>query len=101
MNVNHMHGTSRATRQPTRRRNGRWTDEQLQCAIEAVDNGASMKKASRRYNIPYSSVRDWCYGIWRSRKRGPRAVLNPKEEQLLVDYLLAMCDLGYGLTPLP
>ena len=58
-----------------------------------------MKEASHRYNIPYSSVRDWCYGIWRSRKRGPLAVLNPEEKQLLVDYLLAMCDLGYGMTP--
>ena len=57
-----------------------------------------MKEASRRYNIPYSSVKDWCYGIWRSRKHGPPAILNPKGKQLLVDYLLAMCDLGCGLT---
>ena len=98
VNVNHTQNTSRATRPQSRRRNGKWTDEQLKYAIEVVDSGVSMKEASRRHNIPYSSVRDWCYGIRRSRKYGPPTVLNPKEEQLLVDYLLAMCDLGYGLT---
>ena len=26
-------------------------------------------------------------------------MLNLEEEQLIVDYLLSMCDLGYGLSP--
>ena len=57
-----------------------------------------MKDTFHRYNIPYSSVRDWCYGIRRSYKRGLPTIWNSEEEQLLVDYVLAMCDLGYGLT---
>ena len=58
-----------------------------------------MREASKKHGIPYSSLRDWCYGVRTSRKRDPPPILNPVEEQLIVEYLLSMCDLGYGLTP--
>ena len=59
-----------------------------------------MRKASQEFNIPYSTLREWCYGVRTSRKRGTSAVLNPTEERQLVDYLVNMCELGYGLTPI-
>lgn len=90
-------GPSRQRRRP---KNIIWSDEQLKSALDDVDNGMSMRQASIKHGIPYSFLRDWCYGIRTSRKRGPPPIFNPVEEQLIVDYLLSMCDLGYGLTPI-
>ena len=81
------------------RREGAWTNSQLREAMACVDGGMSMKKASDMYHIPYSTFREWCYGIRRTRKRGPAAVLSPSKEQQLVDYCIRMCELGLGLTP--
>jgi hypothetical protein len=46
---------SRVRRACKTRKNGNWSDEQLSSAIAAHDNGMSMKKASKQFNIPYSS----------------------------------------------
>lgn len=89
----------RCPRQQRQRKNGNWTDEQLRCAMAAVDDGKTMKKAAEENNIPYSSFRDHCYGKTRSRRRGVQGVLTPEEEKELVDYLVKMCDLGFGLSP--
>lgn len=45
----------------------KWTNTQLRDAMAAVDGGMSMKKASDLYHIPYSSFREWCYGLRTSR----------------------------------
>ena len=68
-------------------------------ALAAVDDGYSMLKAARDHHIPYTTFRSWCDGSTRSRKRGVKAVLSPAEESLIVDYLIRMCDRGYGLSP--
>lgn len=80
-------------------RTGKWTNTHLRDALAAVDGGMSMKKASDLYHIPYTSFREWCYGMRCSRKRGPPAVLSESEEKLLVDYCIRMCEMGQGLTP--
>jgi hypothetical protein len=87
------------TRQKRIKKNGNWSNEQLQRALAAVDEGKSMKKAAAENHIPYSSFRDWCYGKPRTRKRGVKAVLTPDEEAQIVNYLVTMCDRGYGLSP--
>ena len=72
-------------------RTGKWTNTQLQNAMAAVDGGMSMKKASHLYHIPYTSFREWCYGLRSSRKKGPPAVLSQSEEKQLVDYCIRAC----------
>lgn len=80
-------------------KNGNWTDDQLKRALEAVDEGQTMKKAAEENNIPYSSFRDHCLGKTRSRCRGVKGVLTLEEEDEIVQYLIRMCDLGFGITP--
>ena len=82
-----------------RKGNSMWSDDQLKAAMDAVDGGSSMREASRKFHVPYSSLCKWCYGMRSSCKRGPPTVLNAEEEQLIVNYLVSMCELGYGLTP--
>lgn len=58
-----------------------------------------MRQAASTFNIPYSTFREWCYGIRTTRKKGPPTVLSTVEEEELVKYLIQMCDRGYGLSP--
>jgi hypothetical protein len=64
-----------------RRNNGNWTNEQLSSAIIAHDSGMRMEKVSETFNIPYSSFREHCYGMKKSRKREVKEVLTLEEEQ--------------------
>ena len=68
-------------------------------ALGAYDEGMNMHQASHYHGIPYSTFRDWCYGTSKSRKRGSVDVLSPAEEELLVAYLINMCDRDLGLSP--
>ena len=76
--------------QKRRRKNSTWTDAALKAAIDAVDGGTSMNAAAKEFVIPYSTLREWCYGVRSSRQRGPDPTLNAVEEQQIVDYLVAM-----------
>ena len=92
-------GSERHGGQRQRRRTWLWMDKQLRETLAAVDDGMSMRKAATTFNIPYSSFREWCYGIRNTRKKGPPTALSPEEEDELVKYLIQMCDRGYGLSP--
>ena len=92
-------GSERRGGQRQHRITGLWSDDQLWQAIAAVDDGMSMRKAATTFKIPYSSFREWCHGIRRTKKKGPPTVLSLEEEDELVKYLIQMCDRGYGLSP--
>ncbi len=59
-----------------------------------------MRKATLRYNIPYTSFREHLYRLYNSRVRGIRDVLTHNEERELVDYCIAMFERRHGLIPL-
>jgi hypothetical protein len=58
----------------------------------------SMKKASKQFRIPYSSFREHCYGLRKSRIREAKGVFSVDEEQQLSDWLISMVERDYGLT---
>jgi hypothetical protein len=66
-----------ASRASRIKKNGNWTDEQLKAALAAHDDGMSMRKASDKFNIPYSSFREHLYGLRTSRVQGAKGVLTP------------------------
>jgi hypothetical protein len=76
-----------------------WREEHMTAALADFDSGMSMRGAALTHGIPYSTFSEWCYGVRKSRKRGPAGVLSPGEEAQLVEYLLSMCERGLGLTP--
>lgn len=81
-----------------RRKNGNWTVESLQEAIAAIDDGVPIRKASRAYGIPASSLRDHLTGRTVGRHRGRPGVLTVAEESLLVAWILKMQDIGHPVT---
>ena len=92
--------TYTTTRRAATRKNGNWINQQLEKAMDVItDEGMKVRKASRTFGIPVSSLRDHLYGKTIGRKRGAQPILQKNEEKKLVDYLFKMQDLGHPLTP--
>jgi hypothetical protein len=81
------------------KKNQLWREEHMTAALADFDSGMSMRGAAMTHGIPYSTFREWCYGVRKSRKKGPASVLSLGEEAQFVEYLLSMCERGLGLTP--
>jgi hypothetical protein len=81
-----------------KKRNGNWSDDQLQRAKWAVDKGARITSAADYYGIPRSTLRSHVHGITLGRKRGKSSVLTESEERKLVTYLHDMANRGFPLT---
>ena len=81
------------------RKNGNWTHETLQKALNVViDEGMKIRVASRVFGIPATFIRDHLYDKTRTRQRGAKPTLKTHEEKKLVDYIFNMQDLGHPLT---
>ncbi len=60
---------------------GKWTNDALEKAIDAIENGTiSLKKASMHWNILLTSLFDHLYGKTRSKKPRLWGVLTLKED---------------------
>ena len=89
-----------SNRRVIQKKNGNWTDEQLQKALSAIiDDGMKIREASRIYNIPATSLRNHLWGTTSGRHRGICPSLKEDEENKLVDFIFKMQDIGYPLTP--
>jgi hypothetical protein len=59
----------------------KWSNEALEEAMDAIENGTtSLRKASRHWNIPLTSLFDHLYGKTTSRKPRPTSVIIVKED---------------------
>jgi hypothetical protein len=81
-----------------KKRNGNWSDDQLQRAKRAIDKGARITSAADYYGIPRSTLRSHVHGITLGRKRGKSSVLTESKERKLVTYLHDMANRGFPLT---
>lgn len=87
-------------RRVQRKKNGNWTDAQLEQALSAItDDGMKIREASRIYNIPATSLRNHLWGTTTGRHRGICPTLKHDEERKLVDFIFKMQEIGYPLTP--
>jgi hypothetical protein len=72
-----------------------WTETDMEQAIAAVAAGTHASEAARQFGVPYSNLNS------RTRGRPPRelkadlARLTLKQENLLVDWAHAQCELGF------
>jgi hypothetical protein len=67
----------------------------LEEARDAIENGTtSLRKVSRHWNIPLTSLFDHLYGKTNSRKHGPVGVLIVEEDQVVVAWVFSMQEVG-------
>jgi len=82
-----------------------WSEETLKDAIAAVETGVSLKKASKDFSIPRTTLRNHLKlkekgGQFSTKKRGRPTVLSSAQETELVNLILDYEARLFGLTVL-
>ena len=84
---------------PPKRRYRDWTDEDMQDALQAVnEEGKSIRWASRFFSVPKSTLTDHIRGRWNSDKYGRKTELTEEEETVLADYIKYMASINQPLS---
>lgn len=77
----------------------KYSEEQMNNAVEAVHNGQSMRGASKSYEVPYSTLSNKCKGMTpQERKMGPNTVLSATEEQEIVAWAISHAKGGFPVN---
>lgn len=78
----------------------KWTEDTLKKAIEAVNNGNSVKKVSKDFNIPRSTLRDRLKSQNGAKPSlGRKPIFSEEQEQQLSDHVVTLAKIFYGITP--
>ena len=76
-----------------------WSQEQMNAALNACEEGCRVNKAARDHSIPPTTLKDRISGrVQNGMKSGPRACMSKEEEDELEAYLIKCAKLGYGKT---
>jgi len=74
-----------------------WTKENMESAIEAVQNGTSQRKAAFTFDVPLMTLNDKINKKYDGDQVGSPTRLGTKCEALLVTLILFMSDIGMAL----
>lgn len=75
-----------------------WSEEQLKAAMNAVDTGMSVQKASELHNIPRRTLRDHISSGSRVRKLGRNPYLTQEMEDDLCARIFRLSEIGMPIT---
>ena len=68
-------------------------------AIKMIEDGFGLRAAARQCNVPAETLRRRVVGaVGVDCKPGPPTVLTPEEVVKLVNYIIDISDMGFGLT---
>lgn len=78
----------------------KYTEEDMQNAVECFRKGMSLSQASKAYNIPKSTLHaKVTERVPQDRKMGPNSVLTEVEELRLQTWILDKAKLGFPMHP--
>ena len=76
-----------------------WSNESMISAISSVQKGTNLRESAKLHNVPVETLRRRIIGdVDNDCKPGPATVLTKDEEAKLVEYIVSMADMGFGLT---
>lgn len=75
-----------------------WTEAEMEQAIAAVQTGVHASDAARQFGVPYSNLNARSRGRPEKDLKTDLARLSLKQENLLVDWAHAQCELGFPPT---
>lgn len=80
-------------------RNSKYSEEDMKRAIEAVNNGSSIKGSAKIFNVPRTTLADKVHGKTPiQRKMGPQSVLSTEEEKLLEEWIIHLAERRFPVT---
>jgi hypothetical protein len=67
--------------------------------VDAIENETtSLRKASRHWNTPLTSLSNHLYGNTRSKKLGPTCVLIIEEDRVMVGWVLSLHEVELSIN---
>ncbi|CAH0389124.1 unnamed protein product [Bemisia tabaci] len=76
-----------------------YSKKDLLAAIDAVQNGASVKRAALDHNDPRTTLSDKLHGISRiDERKGPCSIFTPEEEAKLVNWVFTCSKPGFPVN---
>ncbi len=86
-------------KQKKKRSNKKYTSDEMQEAIKIVQNGQSVYKTSKLFNIPEATLR---FRIQKKHtdKVGHPTIFTTDQEKIMADCLNELADLGFGFSNL-
>ena len=67
-------------------------------AVKAVEEGNGLRASARSFGVPVETLRRRITGsVSIDCRSGPKPILMKEEEDHLSQYVLKMCEMGYGL----
>ena len=86
-------------RRTPKKKNYCYSDECITDALTDIKSGLSIRKASEKYEIPRSTLSDkMLMKVPLNVERpGPSGNLSKEQEEILVNYLITMAKIGYGV----
>lgn len=80
---------------------GSWTQQNLQDALNAIENGTSINAASKLYKIPFSTLQERKKkGLAAKPSLGRNSIFTEEQEIALANRIKLMSDIFYGLSAL-
>lgn len=77
----------------------RWSEEDMQKALEAIENGQSIRKAGKQFGIPEATLRGRVKGAVSVRQNAAdRQLLSPDQEEWLAQWIRVQEHLGQAPT---
>lgn len=72
----------------------------LQCAVEAVEKGMNLHRASIAFEVPYATLHNKVSGksAVTSRHSGPESILGLDAENMLVEWLIGCAKMGFPIS---
>lgn len=76
----------------------KWTDQDMKNALAAVQQGMSMGKAAKAFNVPKQTISDRIRGKYNTTKPGRPTELTDSEEDALIYYIKYMASIANPLS---
>ncbi|KAI5082385.1 hypothetical protein GOP47_0002128 [Adiantum capillus-veneris] len=78
----------------------RWTELDMAKALQAREDGLSLRKCSLQFGISRSAITNWEEGRTQKKKKGPPTQLSNEEEDALLQWIFLKCESGHGVSVL-
>jgi len=83
---------------PKKRNYRSWKEEDMELALQAVNEGMSICKASKEFGVPKQTISDRRNQRWKTSTPGRPTELSVDEESALIDYIKFMATIAQPLT---
>ncbi|MCO5572819.1 hypothetical protein L7F22_026578 [Adiantum nelumboides] len=82
---------------PKKRNQLTWTEQTMEKALQARENGLSLHKCSLQFGMSRTAISNWEEGRTQTKKKGLPTQLSIEEEDALLQWIYLKCESRHGV----